>query len=58
MLTGVTVPRNSAASVSSGRENKWGGVRVIMTVEVCECVCIPLGHVSVPLRGKLSNNPT
>lgn len=49
-LTSVTVPRNRAVSVSSRGENKWGGVHVIITLEVCKCVCIPLGHVFIPLQ--------
>lgn len=34
-LTSVTVPRNRAVSVSSGGENKWGGVHAIITGSVC-----------------------
>ena len=44
--TSVTVARNKtviAVSVSSGRENKRGGVRVIITLEVCKCMCISPG---------------
>lgn len=52
-LTSVTEPRNRAVSVSSSRENKWGGVHVIITLKVCKCVRVPLGRVSIPLHGQI-----
>lgn len=37
-INSLTVPRKS---VSSGGENKWGGVHVIITLEVSKCMCTP-----------------
>ena len=62
-LTSVTVARNKtviAVSVSSGRENKRGGVRVIITLEVCKCMCISPGScfysITATARPTLHNN--